>query len=326
MTTPTIGAPWLSPALRAALQLYPAHYRRERGEELAEVFAETTAQAGRCAVAREILDLALYGLRVRLGLTGASMPGRVLAMAAPMAVGAVIGAVLAPWVADADRVAWKLTWDDSLRTYVGILAEPVTAMLLLVAALLGRWTAGRGLSLALGAMGLLELGQEAHRSYFSVWWSGYVGMATLPLALCALVLAGAPTDLLPRATWRTRGLVLASAVTGGLLAAGQRWDDTTFPVDQGWFVAMLVVPALLAFTALRSRVAPAALGIVVLALTGPASLFNIWRESRGVSHLLPTVVPVLVLLAVTAVAVHRVGRGGAGRGGAARAGVGRSPV
>ncbi len=322
MTTPTIGAPWLSPALRAALQLYPAHYRRERGEELAEVFAETTAQAGRSAVAREVLDLALYGLRVRLGLTGGSVLGRVLAAAAPMAVGAVVGAVLAPWVADADRVAWKLTWDDSLSTYVGIMAEPATAMLLLVAALLGRWTAGRGLSLALGAMGLLELGRELH----GVWWSGYIGVATLPLVLCALVLAGAPSDLLPRAGWPAGGLVLASTVAGGLLATGQHWDDTTFPVDQGWFVAMLVVPVLLAFTALRSRVVPAALGVALLALTGPASLFNIWRESRGISNLLPTAALAVVLLALTAVAVRRVGRGGVERAGVERGGVGRSLV
>ncbi|MFD0532262.1 hypothetical protein ACFQ1I_46045 [Kitasatospora arboriphila] len=34
-------------ALRTALAAYPAHYRRDRGAELAEVFADTTADAGR---------------------------------------------------------------------------------------------------------------------------------------------------------------------------------------------------------------------------------------------------------------------------------------
>ncbi|MGA5818257.1 hypothetical protein ACPC54_10405 [Kitasatospora sp. NPDC094028] len=309
MATPTIGAPAApSVALRAVLQLYPAGYRRERGEELAAVFADTTAQAGRSAVAREVFDLALYGLRVRIGLTGCSPLARLLALVAPMIAGAVVGAALLPWVADPDGTTWKLTWDDSFGTYTALLVQPVAAVLLAVAAVLGRWTAARASALLLGAMALFDLATSFDQPVVDLWWSGYVGMATLPFVFAALLLVAVPSDLLPRPSLRVGGLVLASVGAGGLLAAVQAWGDTSFPLDQRWFVVMLVAPLLLLFAALRGRVAPAAVGVAVLALTGPGSLFNIWRESRGVSHLAPTALPLAVLLVLAALAVHRYGR------------------
>ncbi|MEU9076638.1 hypothetical protein ACFYUY_14900 [Kitasatospora sp. NPDC004745] len=311
MTTPILGAP--SAALRAALQLYPAHYRRERGEEMAAVFADTTAEAGRSAVAREVFDLALYGLRVRLGLTGSSVLGRVLALAAPMVAGALAGAGLVPWVLDPDRAAWKLTWDHSYGTYAQTIAPPVVALLLAVAALLGRWTAVRVIAVVQAVMGLGVLAQALVRPAFDLWWAGYVGMATLPAAVAAVLLLAAPTALLPAPDWRTRGVVLASVAGGGLLVALQRWDDTNFPLDVQWFVLLLLVPLLLTFTVLRGRVVPAAIGVAVLSLTTFAGLFNIWREGRGISQVLPVVAPAAGLLVLVAVAVRAAGRGG-GRG------------
>nr|BFD92741.1 hypothetical protein KitaXyl93_41010 [Kitasatospora sp. Xyl93] len=307
MSTPAIGAA-PSAVLRAALQLYPARYRRERGEELAEVFADTTAAGGRLAVAREVLGLAVYGLRVRLGLTGASAAGRLLALVAPMLAGAVAGAMLLAWLTTSYRVANRLSWDDSYGAYAELFSRPVAAALLLVAVLLGRWAAVRGSALILGAVGLYDLVAAAWDSSFDLWWSGYIGMASLPLVVAALLLVAAPTDLLPRPTWRTGALALASAAVGGLLAVAQSWDDTTFPRDLGWFVVMLVAPLLLTFAGLRGRVGLAAMGVAMLVLTGPGCLFNIWRESRGVSHLLPAAAPTVAVLALLAVAVHRFGR------------------
>ncbi|MET8541433.1 hypothetical protein ABZW03_12380 [Kitasatospora sp. NPDC004799] len=307
MSTSAIGGV-PSVALRAALQLYPARYRRERGDELAEVFADTTAAGDRLAVAREVLGLAVYGLRVRLGLTGGSAAGRLLALVAPMLAGAVAGATLAAWLTTANRVADQLAWDDSYGVYVELFSRPVAAALLLVAVLLGRWTAVRGSAVLLGAVGLYELVEAVRDSSFDLWWSGYVGMAALPLVVAALLLAAAPTDLLPRPDRRTGALALASVAVGGLLAAAQNWDDTSFPVERGWFVVMLIAPLLLTFAGLRGRVGPTAVGVAVLVLTGPGCLFNIWRESRGISHLLPAAAPTVVVLALLAVAVHRVGR------------------
>ncbi|MER7752694.1 hypothetical protein [Kitasatospora sp. NPDC097643] len=318
MTTPTIGEP--SAALRAVLQLYPARYRRERGEEMAAVFADTTAEAGRSALAREVFDLAAYGLRVRLGLTGGSVPGRVLALAAPMVAGALAGSGLVPWVSDPDHASWRLTWDHSYTTYALTIAPPVLALLLGMAALLGRWTAVRVVAVLQAAFGLSVLAQAfTGPAFFDWWWAGYVGSATLPSALSAVLLLAAPTDLLPRPGWRTRGLVLASVVGGGLLVALQRWDDTSFPLDVQWFAVLLLAPLLLTFTALRGRVAPAAVGVAVLSLTTFASLFNIWREARGLSQLLPVALPVLVLLVLAAMGMQRIGRGG-GEGGDTGAG------
>ncbi|MFD5468294.1 hypothetical protein ACFWIQ_36610, partial [Kitasatospora sp. NPDC127059] len=210
MTMPVIGAA-PSTVLRAALQLYPARYRRERGEELAEVFADTTAAGSRTAVAREVLGLALYGLRVRLGLTGASAAGRLLALVAPMIAGAVVGATMVPWLAALDRTTRWLAWDDSFGNHVRAFAPPAAALLLGVAALLGRWTAVRVTALLLGAVGLYDLGLAAWSSNFvDAWWVGYIGMATLPFVVAALLLVAAPTDLLPRPNLRTAGLVLGS--------------------------------------------------------------------------------------------------------------------
>ncbi|MFJ9692690.1 hypothetical protein [Kitasatospora sp. NPDC101183] len=304
MTTPTmVGAP--SAALRAVLQLYPAGYRRERGAELAAVFADTTARAGRTAVAREVFDLALYGLRVRVGLTGSSQTGRLLALVAPMIAGAVAGAALVPWLADPDGTTHLLSWNHSLGAYAEVFFQPVGAMLLIVAAALGRWTAARGLALFLGVMALGELGGAFVDSHFEdLWWPGYIGMATLPFVFAALLLVAAPKDLLPRLSVRSAGLVLASVAAGGLLETAQRWDDTRFPVEQQWFVLMLIAPLVLTLTALRGRAVPAAVGVAVLALTAPGSLFNIWRESRGISHLMPTAVPVAILLGMVALAAY----------------------
>ncbi|MFJ7249625.1 hypothetical protein ACIQWA_34015 [Kitasatospora sp. NPDC098652] len=308
MTMPVIG-PAPSAVLRAALRLYPARYRRERGAELAEVFADTTAAGGRVALAREVLGLAVYGLRVRLGLTGASAAGRLLALAAPMIAGAVVGAVMVPWVLALERTTRWLAWDDSFGNHVRAFAPPVATLLLGVAALLGRWTAVRATSLVLGAIGLYDLGRAVRGpGVFDVWWVGYIGMASLPFVVAALLLVVAPTDLLPRPNLRTAGLVLASVVAGGLLEAAQSWDDTTFPLDVQWFVVMLIAPTLLTFTALRGRLGPTAVGLAVLVLTGPGSLFNIWRESRGISHLLPMAVPVVAVLVLVAVAERRFGR------------------
>ncbi|MFF4924643.1 hypothetical protein ACFY4B_28985 [Kitasatospora sp. NPDC001261] len=307
MTTPVIGA-GPSAVLRAALQLYPEPYRRERGEELAEVFADTTAAGGRLAVAREVLGLAVYGLRVRLGLTGATAAGRLLAVVAPMLAGAVAGATLVAWLTTAHRIANLLSWDDSYGAYFSSFCPPVAAVLLLVAGLLGRWAAVRGSALVLGAVGLYNLADAVWSSSFDLWWSGYIAMATLPLVLAALLLAAAPTDLLPRPGLRTAGLVLASGAVGGLLEAAQSWDDTTFPLDLVWFVVMLVVPLLLTFAGLRGRVAPTAAGVAALVLAGPGCLFNIWRGSGGVSQLLPAVGPSVAALVLVAVAVHRFGR------------------
>ncbi|MEU9041967.1 MULTISPECIES: hypothetical protein [unclassified Kitasatospora] len=311
MTMPVIG-PAPSAALRAALQLYPAQYRRDRGEELAEVFADTAAAGGRTAVAREVLGLAAYGLRVRLGLTGGSAAGRLLALVAPMIAGAVVGATMVPWLATLERTTSWLAWDDSFGNHVRAFGPPVAALLLGVAALLGRWTAVRVTALLLGAVGLYDLGGAAWRtSGLDAWWVGYVGMASLPFVVAALLLVAAPTDLLPRPNLRTAALVLASMAAGGLLEAVQNWDDTTFPLDRQWFVVMLIAPVLLTFAGLRGRMGPAAVGLAVLVLTGPGSLFNIWRGSGGMSHLLPVAVPVVALLVLVAVAEHRFGRRGA---------------
>ncbi|MEU3571950.1 hypothetical protein AB0E96_26500 [Kitasatospora sp. NPDC036755] len=303
MTMPAIG-PAPSTVLRAALRLYPERYRRERGEELTEVFADTTAAGGRAAVAREVLGLAVYGLRVRLGLTGGSAAGRLLALIAPMIAGALAGTALMPWIPDPGWITFRLTWDHSLLTKLEVFVPPVGAVLLLVAAALGRWTMARAVTLALGVLPLYRLLKAFNWPEISAWWVGFVGISTVPFLLGALLLVAAPTDLLPRGSVRGAGLVLASALGGGLLSGVQQWNSTSFPVEREWFVLMLIAPVLLALTALRGWLVPTAVGVVALAVTGTGSLFNIWRESGGVTGMAPKALPALLVLAAVAMAVR----------------------
>ncbi|MFJ5924577.1 hypothetical protein ACIQF6_18460 [Kitasatospora sp. NPDC092948] len=81
--------------LKLALLLHPAAYRRERGGELAAVFTDSTAGAGRWTTARETVDLAGHGVRLRLGLSSDGVLAQLAAPAAPFAATAAVGGGLA---------------------------------------------------------------------------------------------------------------------------------------------------------------------------------------------------------------------------------------
>lgn len=204
-------------ALRAALRLYPTAYRRERGGELGAVFAETTAGAGSAAILREALDLGAYGVRLRLGLTSAGLPGRALAGVAPFAVGAAAGhAGLVLLVAAFAGLPDPRTGGDTGLLLVLLSVLPVLALL---GALAGSWRPARVLALpavtvlpvavVFGAWAvtgdLPELSLLARLSVFSV-----------PAGLWALYVPAAPAELLGRVFGRQR-LVMAGAFLFGAL-------------------------------------------------------------------------------------------------------------
>ncbi|MFI9332318.1 hypothetical protein ACIGZJ_32910 [Kitasatospora sp. NPDC052868] len=312
MTTPTISTPTVSiPAavLRAVLQVYPARYRRERGDELAAVFFDTTAEAGRPAILREMLDLAAYGLRVRTGVTAFSTRGRVLALAAPLIAGALAGLGLFPWVTDSEGIARRLEGSSSSLLHLTIFAQPVATMLLAVAALLGRWTAARVLSVAVMAVGLLGMADAFRPEQFSWWWVSYTGASQLPLLLSGLLVIAAPRELLSEPGLRTRVLVLASAVGGGLVVAAQGGYDTHFLMNGPWSSVLLLLPAVLLLAVVRGWLVPAAIGLAVLPLTLGFSLFSLWEEVGGMWYLLPLLGAVAVAMMAVALVAGRGVRG-----------------
>ncbi|GLW55246.1 hypothetical protein [Kitasatospora phosalacinea] len=286
-------------ALRAVLALYPARYRRDRGAELAEVFADTTAGTGRLGTAREALDLAAYGLRLRTGLTSTALGGRLLAAAAPLLAGTLCGLVALPgdtrfWrVADAARSGFDVPWQQ-LPDRLALLGLTVVPVLLAVAAALGAWRAARTLAgtvvlLAAVRLGIRLLTADVEPggpwlTEADVWLLLLDATALLPyLAAGALILA-APADLLERPG---RLPVAIGAGTGLLVTRAQGGYDSWHLMD-GWTpLLLLLAPLLLILCAARGRLLPAALGLAVLPLTAWFSLFSLWEQVGGVWRLAP---------------------------------------
>ncbi|WP_051732855.1 hypothetical protein [Kitasatospora phosalacinea] len=299
MSAVTPGGHRTGVALRAVLALYPARYRRDRGAELAEVFADTTAGAGRLGTAREALDLAAYGLRLRTGLTSTALGGRLLAAAAPLLAGATAGLVALPgdvrfWrVRAAARAGFDAPW-TALPDNLALLGLTVVPALLAVAAAFGAWRAVRTLAGTVVLLAVVRLGVRLATANVrpggpwltepNVWLLLLDATALLPyLAAGALILA-APADLLERPR---RLPVLTGAAAGLLVTKAQGGYDTWHLMD-GWTpLLLLLAPLLLMLCAARERLLPAALGLAVLPLTAWFSLFSLWEQVGGVWRLAP---------------------------------------
>lgn len=281
-------------ALRAALRLYPVRYRRERGEEMAATFAETTAGSSGHAAAREVLDLAAYGLRLRLGLASGSLPARLAAMAAPFAVGAAAGVPLALLERRFRGGLLNLEAGPSF----GVAWVP--ALLAVVAALFGRWAVTRALAvlgaLAVAAQACFDYSYlfryEALNSWGLARWAAMVA----PPALWALMLLAIPSDLLPRMTWARRAAVLASMLT--VFAAWRMSDVLGQSVRQltYWDAGVLCLALAAVVGAARGRWLPAALAVTSLPLLMASSL-NGMHYTAGAFHN-PVFVLMLPALAV----------------------------
>lgn len=74
--------------IHRVLRLYPADYRAAYGGEIADIHEEMTAGMSKPARLRADADLAAHAVRIRLGLHSAAPAGRLVAAAAPFALGA----------------------------------------------------------------------------------------------------------------------------------------------------------------------------------------------------------------------------------------------
>ncbi|MFE7564776.1 hypothetical protein [Kitasatospora sp. NPDC057500] len=304
-------------AFRAALRLYPARYRRERGDELSAVFADSTDGVGRLATVREALDLGSYGLRMRTGLTATSLAGRLLALAAPLIAGAVAGLGLTRGGYDALRPAGYSLWElpDRLTQvpyFLWNVGQVFVPLLLVAAVLAGRWRLARFAALAVAFVGLWGA-VWASVVYAPETWICLLEIAQAsPVLLAGLLFALAPLELLERPTWRDRAVVAAAAVGGGLVLWAEDFYSSFVLMDGAAAAALLLVPLFALLFAARERPAPAAVGLAVLPLTAGFSLFRLWQVVGGVWNLLPMAGGLLVVLLA---AGRLLRRGGAGAGG-----------
>jgi hypothetical protein len=79
------------------LLIYPKAYREERGEEILGTLLDASPSHKSYPALRDVLDVTLHGLQMRLGLTADRFVGRVLGLAAMP--GLVIAAVLSIFLA-----------------------------------------------------------------------------------------------------------------------------------------------------------------------------------------------------------------------------------
>jgi hypothetical protein len=300
--------------VRTALALYPGRYRRERGDEMAVVFADSTAGAGPVAKARELFDLASYGLRMRTGLTSTSPGGRLAALTAPLAAGAAAGIAAVEMYADdnAYQVPHSAGWLLSLLAFWVLNGS---AVLSAAAVLLGRWTVARLLAgataLAVVADLLLQLrasiGGGLWELLYDFQWDG-------PFLLWALVLLAAPRDALPSPTWRERGMVVAAALSSPFLVLSTSFTRSWYHLDLPWRAAMVCVPLLMALTALRGWYVVAVPGLAALPWTLSVNLHAIWQQVGGTWRLLPmAAVTVAVMVALVLVGRRKGPTGPGGR-------------
>lgn len=311
----------MSVALRTALALYPARYRRDRGAEIAEVFADVTAGAGRLATAREALDLAAYGLRMRTGLTATALGGRLLAVGAPLLAGTLVGLSVLPRLGDermsqvrhAARAGLAAPWGELVGN-LALLGLVVVPVLLALAAATGAWRAARVLGGGVALLAAARLASVAAENQgphgWDAWFFLYSATAVVPYLVGGALLAAAPAELLEPRGRADRLLVLAGGVAGFAVTRAQGAYSTWNLMDGWWPVALLLVPLVLMLFAARGRLLPAALGLAVLPLTAAFSLFSLWEQVGGMWRLAPAA---LLVSATLLLAARRLAGGGRGR-------------
>ncbi|MER6301847.1 hypothetical protein ABT247_20110 [Kitasatospora sp. NPDC001539] len=315
-------------ALRGALRLYPAKYRREWGEEITAVFAGITAGAGGWAVARELFDLAGHGVRARLGLRSGGTFARLAAMAAPFAAAAAAGISLMDlymlardWLRHGDAALWVPSAPPFCYAYWIGRGSEALYLAMAGAAVFGRWTLARLLgpvAVLLAVVTWLVDNFDYLSHHHTAWIRSLVELTFQigPQALWVLILLAAPRDLLGPATWR-RGL----AAVAGVLVGGVLWGHTfmfglfrslsmldgvlspAFPV----YELVLLLVAVVGLR--RGRYAPAAaalagapIGLVSLVLTVHALWSPYSRD--GAAAQLGVLLAVGVVGAIIAVAVE----------------------
>ncbi|MFF2786346.1 hypothetical protein ACFVT6_06200 [Streptomyces sp. NPDC058049] len=241
--------------MSAWVKLYPAAFRREFGDEVADAYREATRGASRRARILEAVDVAGHALRLRLGLGSAGRAGQLLAAVAPFAVIAV-GAASMSWArmcAAVVTISGEFGFGD---VFPQLMAAHLVSVLGAFLALAGRWTAGTWTASA-GVVAGIAI-------YVGRLGTDLVGAALqfgLPLLVLALVALLCPPDLRPAPRTRTRAGVVAVLAWTAVMAGTLLVLPLSYPLPESKFAVPVAGGLLLAgrqaFT--RLRTAPAVL-------------------------------------------------------------------
>ncbi|MEU3600930.1 hypothetical protein ABZ714_19735 [Streptomyces sp. NPDC006798] len=185
------------------IRLYPPGFREAYGDEVAAVYHEVIAGAGRVGRGREALGLVAHALRLRAGLGPGRPAGRLCGVAGPLvlaASAAYAGLELSDLAAYATAVRAE---GRPPAFFAGDTARAAAAAALVVSAvmaLVGRWAAGRLWAAAAQALcGVLVLTLDGATPDAIV--TGGAGL------LAAALLAACPPEVFPA----RRARILAGA-------------------------------------------------------------------------------------------------------------------
>ncbi|MCX4778445.1 hypothetical protein [Streptomyces sp. NBC_01264] len=250
--------------MSALLRLYPAAYRREFGDEIADAYHEATRGAAVPARVREGADVAGHALRMRLGLGSAGRPGRLLAALAPFALVAV-GAAASSWAGVMRNVFFIADLDEIGPGFAGMVAAYLVMVFGVFLALAGRWAAGSWTVLA-GTVVVFALGAVR----MGIGSIGFSALTDGPMLVLALVAVACPPDLRPAPRVRTRAGVLAVMAWTLVLTSAVVLVPLVYPFTQLRFAVTLAAGLLLAgrraFAGLRTAPAVLLAGLPVLFL------------------------------------------------------------
>ncbi|WP_035846439.1 hypothetical protein [Kitasatospora azatica] len=288
--------------LRLVLRLFSKRYRAERGPEIAAVYADATAGAGRFVRLRELYGVAAHGARQRLRLTASQPLGQLLGAAAPLVAGMGAGVAL----------VWGLLFLDLGR--VGLsgllwLAPYGLALPALPAVLLGRATvarlcavlAGIGTLASIGALVAQGPGVIVVRDAASLLQA--VAEYGAPLVWAVLLLA-APRELVrrPERYWP----ILLAVGAGPLVIAGlvAVLFGHQVPFHLLGLLVVLFANALLVLTVRLGGLSPAALAVGWLPLLLPFTELTLSARAGAAR----VVGPVLLLALLVGIAGRLFGR------------------
>lgn len=237
------------------MKLYPATFRREFGDEVADAYREATRGASGRARMLEAVDVAGHALRLRLGLGSAGRAGRLLAAVAPFAVIAV-GAAAMSW-ARMSAIVVTISGESGFGdVFPQLMAAHLAAVLGAFLALAGRWTAGTWTALTGVVAGIaIDAGRLGTDLVGSALQFG------IPLLVLMLVALLCPPDLRPAPRTRTRAGVVAVLAWTAVMAGTLLVLPLSYPLPEAKFAVPVAGGLLLAgrqaFT--RLRTAPAVL-------------------------------------------------------------------
>lgn len=286
------------------LRLYPRRYRLDRGDEILAVYQQTAAEVSPVGRLREAADIAAHAVRMRLGVSSATAAGRLLASAAPFAVGAAAagcGIHLSRWYAGV--VASPAPVRFFADAWSALLLASALVVVGAVTALTGRWRGGV-VAVAAGLAGSAVAAVVSGPAF------GDPIVTPAMALLTALAVLACPPDLMPGP--RVCAAAGAMAAAAWLPVTALYADVLPVSTDYGVWPLLVLVATGLAL-AWRSK-SPGLTETAVMTAACPAFLAHAYTAAWGQPLPVLGIAALVPLAGALAAGVHAVrSRGRPGR-------------